>query len=215
MLKNRNTFCGDTRFAYVPTFRRRGWWKYQLHLHESLGIVVVRTRRTSARVSPISFLSCVQPSQAWLLRSGHIRAHLFSLLQNGCCVRLSAISPQQTSFPPHCLFFPTAFVFAQNAKLLFPVLMVAMVWRTIAVRVRPNDLLVFRLHGSEGEEGGEYLQHGMGKQDGQGAPQPQAEDRGVPQAADDGVPGAETGRSQPGLWQKVCSFKSPRVFLIS
>lgn len=33
--------------------------------------------------------------------------------------------------------------------MLFPVLMVLMVWRTILVRVRPDELLVFRLNAAE------------------------------------------------------------------
>ena len=83
------------------------------------------------------------------------------------------------------------------AQLLFPVLMVVLVWRIIAVRVRPNDLLVFRLHGSDGEEGGDDLAPQEGVND-QASPQPQAEDGGIPSTAD-----GDTRHAQRGLWQKV------------
>lgn len=33
-----------------------------------------------------------------------------------------------------------------GAQLMFPILMILMVWRTIVVRVKPDELLVFRLH---------------------------------------------------------------------
>lgn len=94
------------------------------------------------------------------------------------------------------------------AQLLFPVLMVAMVWRTIAVRVRPDDLLVFRLHGSEGGEGDDELP--MESRDDQGSPRPQAEDGEVPPTADEPLD-AETGRSRRGLWQEVCCFLCPQT----
>lgn len=88
--------------------------------------------------------------------------------------------------------------------------MVVMVWRTIAVRVRPDDLLVFRPHGGEeGEEGDAASLWSPGDaDDDQGLPQPhQAEDGGVPPTVDV-LPGGETRppSSQRGLWQKVCFF---------
>lgn len=91
--------------------------------------------------------------------------------------------------------------------------MMVMVWRTIAVRVRPDDLLVFRRYDDEGggqEEGGDLLLEGAGEDRSSGEHQrgPQQLQLELPPATNVDVGGAsplpDDARSpNRGLWQKV------------
>lgn len=62
--------------------------------------------------------------------------------------------------------------FAFGMQLLFPVLMLLMVWRTIAVRVRPNELLVFRTNDNNDQQGNNGLPQAEGALDKDGADPP-------------------------------------------
>eukprot|EP00903_Cladosiphon_okamuranus_P017880 g16453.t1 len=148
-------------------------------------------------------LACRRRSRSMWLHFPHVELlFLFWAFEGAVAAQVSALNKAEC---------PRVFWLALAALLLFPVLMVVMVWRTIVVRVRPNDRLVFRLHGSEGEEGAsELLQEGR---DDLRSTQPQAEVGGVPPTADD-HPEIETGRSQRSLWQKFVSawFENGMLF---
>lgn len=83
--------------------------------------------------------------------------------------------------------------FVVGVQLLFPVLMLLMVWRTIAVRVRPNELLVFRTNDNNDQQGNNGLPQAEGAlaKDGGGPPTVMLQD--------------DTQElHQRGLWNKVC-----------
>lgn len=106
--------------------------------------------------------------------------------------------------------------------MLFPVLMVLMVWRTILVRVRPNALLVFRLNAAENasesqvaelpEDESRQRLTSMEADGGEGATPPEmleaipavgSEEEDEEAAAANGGPG-----ERRGLWQKVACVQN-------
>lgn len=125
----------------------------------------------------------------------------------------------ERSFDLHCFVsFPLPLsngYFLIFPQLLFPVLMVIMVWRTISVRVRPNELLVYRLHGDTNgsEESSDNDKDTVGGHDGSRPLLMLAEDgRGVPSDAE--LINLGCRRHPNGLWQKVqriCKFKEQKL----
>lgn len=113
----------------------------------------------------------------------------------------------------------------RGLQLLFPVLMILMVWRTILVRVSPNELLVFRLKRSaadederqgKAEEEDEAQEEDSRPQlthaeDGEGTPPDTELSEAVAAAASETVPEAEgyevseneSRQRRRGLWQQV------------
>lgn len=116
--------------------------------------------------------------------------YLFSLIRRS---PLNPFTPTRAVTIPFPLF---------GVQLLFPVLMLLMVWRTIAVRVRPNDLLVFRVRDTDNqveENNGAAVQ----EQRNDGEPpeeSTEAEDGEV--RSSNSSNGVET-QTRRGLWTKV------------
>ncbi|CAM9896736.1 unnamed protein product, partial [Laminaria digitata] len=115
-------------------------------------------------------LTCRRRSRSIWLHFPHLELlFLFWAFEGAVAAQVSAIRTAEC---------PWVFWLALAALLLFPVLMIIMVGRTILVRVRPNGLLVFRLHGeTEGENQRQNFsgeEHGqqqlMRAEDGEGSP---------------------------------------------
>lgn len=108
---------------------------------------------------------------------------------------------------------------------MFPVLMVLMVWRTILVRVRPNELLLFRLSNTPKNDGEQQQQEAEDDEEDESqqrltsADDDGEEEGGTPPATpeaglaawseekDDDEDETESNGPEPrrGLWQKVAA----------
>lgn len=103
-------------------------------------------------------------------------------------------------------FHSSAHTLSVYTQLLFPVLMIVMVWRTISVRIHPNERLLFRLYasGDQDNEGyGGLLQAEDACPAGE-QQQPTQQAEGGERSSSACASEHETEEDIPhGLWQKV------------
>ncbi|CAM9819079.1 unnamed protein product, partial [Ectocarpus sp. 8 AP-2014] len=109
-------------------------------------------------------LACRRRSRSMWLHFPHLELlFLFWAFEGAVAAQVSALKNAECAH---------VFWLALAALLLFPVLMLLMVWRTIAVRVRPNELLVFRTNDNNDQQGNNGLPQAEGAlaKDGGGPP---------------------------------------------
>ncbi|CAM9339220.1 unnamed protein product, partial [Scytosiphon promiscuus] len=151
-------------------------------------------------------LACRRRSRSVWLHFPHLELlFLFWAFEGAVAAQVSALMNAGCS---------RVFWLALTALLLFPVLMFVMVWRTIAVRVRPNDLLVFRVNETDDRQEGNGGGTGEEQENNDEPP-------GEPAQAEDGEalpPGtSDVDGTQPrqGLWNKFVSLWSDKGMLFS
>ncbi|CAN0396544.1 unnamed protein product, partial [Ectocarpus sp. 12 AP-2014] len=99
-------------------------------------------------------LACRRRSRSMWLHFPHLELlFLFWAFEGAVAAQVSALKNAECAH---------VFWLALAALLLFPVLMLLMVWRTIAVRIRPNELLVFRVNDNNDQQGNNGLPQAEG-----------------------------------------------------